>query len=208
MLNGTYILFISPDRGLILYAPVMLFAIIGIIICLRRKMPFTGVLLGIIGFDIVLYSMWGDPYGGWAFGPRYLIPAFAIASIFIAQALTALRKYNLFLLAFFVILIYSVGVNTLGALTSNSDPPQIEAMALQKATGIQQKYSIDRDWDLINGGQSKSFIFQTFAGDYITSWNYYVYVSLYITIIAAFLLASFKVTTSARSQVRTVKKQR
>lgn len=204
MLNGMYILFLSPDRGVIRFTPVMLFSIFGIVFAIKRKMPYTTVLLGILGFDIILYSMWGDPYGGWAFGPRYLIPGFAIASIFLAQALTKLRKYNLFLLLFFFAFIYSVGVNTLGALTSNSNPPEIQVAALEQQTKTVQKYSWDRNVDEIMQGKSKSFVFLTYAGDYITAWDYYMYITLYITFVSGFILVMFKIIPKSKQAESTV----
>src|SRR6202044_2418247 len=88
MLNGFYILLISPDRGVIMYTPVMIFGAIGMYMAYKRKQKYIPVMLGIIGADFILYSMWGDPYGGWAFGARYLIPAYAVLSIYIALLLT------------------------------------------------------------------------------------------------------------------------
>ncbi|HZE86806.1 MAG TPA: hypothetical protein VE090_01230 [Methylomirabilota bacterium] len=195
MLNGFYILLVSPDRGVLVFTPVMLLGIIGILIANKKKVPYMSVLLGIIGFDLLLYSMWGDPYGGWAFGARYLIPAYAILAIYIAILLTYWRKNNIFLLFFFTIFSYSVVVNTLGALTSNSNPPKVEAESLSQLSDQEQSYTYARNISELNSNNSKSYIFQTYAGSYISAWSYYTYITIFIVAVAAFFIVYFQAVT-------------
>jgi len=45
MLNGFYILLVSPDRGVLVFTPVMLLGIIGILIANKKKVPYMSVLL-------------------------------------------------------------------------------------------------------------------------------------------------------------------
>lgn len=192
MINGVYTHFISPDRGMIFFTPIMLLGVWGIAIALKRKQPYVSLLCAIMGFNIVLYSLWGDPYGGWAFGSRYLIPTYAILAMFLAIALTYLKKYNLFLLLFFALFSYSVAVNTLGAVTSSRNPPQVEILDLERQSGKEEKYTYDRNMDYLNKNQSKSFIYQTYAKYYITAWEYYINITVFIIMITALLLAIYK----------------
>ena len=181
ILNGLYMHFVSPDRGIIAFAPVILFGIFGVVILFKQKSKFLPVLLGILGADLVLYSMWGDPWGGWAFGSRYLIPAYAIMAIFISTALTNLKTKKLFMIPFYILLVYSIAVNTLGALTSNANPPKVEVLELEKLSGKQERYSFDRNWEFLISGRSKSFVFQTYAAKYMTSVQYYYLITWLIT---------------------------
>jgi hypothetical protein len=190
IMNGFYIHFISPDRGMIVYTPVMVFAIIGIIIAWKRNIPFLQLLIAISGVNIILYSMWGDPWGGWAFGSRYLIPSYAIFSIFIAIALTYLRKNIFFLTFFLLVLIYSISINTMGAITSSTNPPQVEIAGLEKRSGIKQEYTFMKNAQFLSSGRSKSFVFQIFASRYITAWNYYFYVVSIMVVAAIFFVIS------------------
>lgn len=192
MLNGFYTHFLSLDRGILFYTPVMLLGIGGLIIALRKKMPYVALLTAIMGFNIVLYSMWGDPYGGWAFGSRYLIPTYAILTIFLAFALTLLKKYNLFIILFFALFSYSVGVNTLGAITSSRNPPQVEALELEQITGREEKYTYQRNIDLLHADISKSYVYQTYAKPYISAWQYYMNLSVIIILVVALLLVVYK----------------
>ncbi len=193
MINGFYTHFLSADRGMIMYTPVIILGIIGLLFSLREKVKYTGLLTAIIGFNVLLYSMWGDPYGGWAFGSRYLIPTYAVLSIFLAIALTRFVKYNLFLLLFFTVFSYSVAVNTLGAITSNRIPPQVEALGLEKTSGIRQDYTYMRNLDLLNKNVSKSYVFGTYAGKVISAWDYYIYLTLFIISVTSAFLMWFKI---------------
>ena len=62
LLNGFYIHVFSPDRGVIFYTPIMLFGILGGVFMWRKKQTELALITGVIGADIVLYSMWGDPW--------------------------------------------------------------------------------------------------------------------------------------------------
>ncbi len=189
MLTGLYVHFLSPDRGMIVFTPIMLFGILGIIYSFKKWNNNVCLLVVIALCNILLYSMWDDPQGGWAFGSRYLIPTYAILSVFIAQLLTKFRKYNIFLLIFFAVLSYSVAVNTLGALTPTTNPPKSEAIALEKQYHQKQKYNYFRNADIINGGESKSFVFQAFAANHVSAWDYYIDLTIFIIIVTGFYLA-------------------
>lgn len=188
LLNGFYIHLFSPDRGLIYYAPVMILGLIGIFYFYKKNAALTRLFLAILGTNILLYSMWGDPWGGWAFGSRYLIPTYAMLSIFLGFALLHLNRYLVFSVLFFVLFTYSVGVNTVGAITSSRNPPQVEVLGLEKLSGIEQKYTFDRNFDMLDANKSKSFLFNTIAHKYITAWQYYVVVLSLVIIPATVLL--------------------
>lgn len=173
IINGLYILFISPDRGVIYYTPVILFGVIGFLLALKKKIQMVYLLTAIAGTNILLYSMWPDPWGGWAFGSRYLIPSYAILSIFIAFLITHWRKKVFFWAIFILILFYSIAVNALGAITTSSIPPKPEVLNLEKVSGLVQKYTYEKSWDFLVSGQSKSFAYQAFANNYLTSIQYY-----------------------------------
>jgi hypothetical protein len=202
IMQGFYIHFLSPDRGMLIYTPVMFFGFAGLFFALRRKLPYMWLFVAIIGFNVLLYSMWDDPYGGWAFGSRYLIPTYAILSIFIAYILKRIARYNLLLLLFFAVFSYSVGVNTLGAITSNRNPPQVEAQALAKESGKDQPYTYIRNFNILNVDISKSVVFETVAGNYVTAWSYYTYLTSFIVIVSAVLIMSLRVISKGKKNER------
>lgn len=193
LLNGFYTHFISPDRGIVMYTPIMLLGFVGLIWAIRKKMNFVALLFAIAGFNIIIYSMWSDPYGGWAFGSRYLIPSYAIFAIFVALLLTRMQKYSLFLLFFFALFTYSVSVNTLGAITSNRNPPQQEAVALSQVTKREEPYTYMRNVNLLNNNLSKAYVYETYVANTITAWQYYTYLTTFIVIVGGFLVTLLRV---------------
>lgn len=173
LLNGFYIHFFSPERGIVYFTPVILMGFIGLFIAYRRKLIISQVLLGVMGLNILLYSMWGDPWGGWAFGSRYLIPTYAVLSVFLSLALCRFRKKSLFLLPFTILLSYSIFVNTLGAITSSRIPTKPEVLALEQLSGREEKYTYERSYDVLMAGISKSYVFQIYAKEYLTAAQYF-----------------------------------
>lgn len=174
LINGFYTQFISLDRGILMYAPIVFISIAGMWLLYKQpsKRVWLSVLLSVMGANIVLYAMWGDPYGGWAFGSRYLIPTYAVAMIFVALALSSYKKSIPFVLLVLVLLIYSFGVNTIGALTSNRNPPKVEVLGLEALSGVQQKYTYTRNMDMLDANRSKSYIYQEFLDQTFSAWQY------------------------------------
>lgn len=177
LVNGMVTHIFSKDRGTVWFTPVMFLAVLGGMIMYRKNRKMLAVLTGIIGANFVLYSLWGDPYGGWAFGSRYLIPAYSIASILIALAITKYNKSISFTLLFLFLFIYSAGVNTLGAVTSSRNPPQVEIAGIEKLSGREEKYSYDRNFEFLETTGSKSFVYQTFAHKYVDAELFYILIA-------------------------------
>ncbi len=186
--NGLYEHFLSLDRGMIMYTPVILIGFIGLLLLAKNNIAFTNLLAAIIGADVLLYSMWGDPYGGWAFGSRYMIPAYSILAILLAHVLTKYRKNLFILFTILVIGIYAVCVNTIGAVTSNRNPPKVEVLAIEAVSHVQERYTYTRNMQMLNANRSKSFVFQEFAYQYLTAWQF---TELIISAISVMLLLQF-----------------
>src|SRR5258708_1635000 len=83
--RGVYILLVSDERGIFYYSPVLLLALWGMFIAFRRASMEISILVSLVAVNIFLYSSFGDPWGGWAFGPRYLIPSMATLSLFVCH---------------------------------------------------------------------------------------------------------------------------
>lgn len=188
LLNGFYIHTISPDRGTLFFAPVVSFGLLGMYFAKKKYPSVVAVLCAVIGANILLYSMWGDPWGGWAFGSRYMIPAYGVLSIFIGTFLTKFAKSKIILLVFWVILSYSLAVNTLGAITTSKNPPAVEALSLEKISGKVEHYSFDRNYEYLQTNNSKSLVFQTIAHNYMSATTYYLVVTGFLIIFLTAIL--------------------
>ena len=171
--NGLYLHLLSQDRGILYFTPVMFFSLIGIVLSYRKKVTGSAILVAVLGINILLYSMWSDPWGGWAFGSRYLIPAYAVLVILLSLVIDYFKKSLIFGSIFLIVFIYSVAVNTLGVLTTSANPPKIEALPLEKLSGIEQKYTYERNIDFLKTNGSKSFFYGYYTKNFLKAWQYY-----------------------------------
>ncbi len=188
LLNGFSIHIASPDRGVIRFAPVILLGIAGLFVLYRRKKTtVANVLVGVSLTTLLLYSLWGDPWGGWAFGSRYLIPVYAMLGISLGIALEEWRRSKIFLALFCALFVVSISVNTLGVVTSNANPPQIQVLELEALSGKEEKYTVARNWQYLHESGSKSFFYQTVASRFMSAESYYVSLVLLILLFSIIL---------------------
>lgn len=171
--NGLYIHLFSPDRGTLVYAPLMFLGLWGLLSLEEKKHgELKKLILAVVLMVLTVYSLWGDPYGGWAFGSRYMIPAYALLSIGLSVFLSRWR-HNILMMSFCLFLaLYSVYVNSIGALTTNRIPPKVQVLHLEEISGIPQPYTYQRGIDMLENNRSKSFVFQTWASAEMTAWQY------------------------------------
>ena len=131
--------------------------------------------------------MFGDPYGGWSFGPRYLIPATAVIVPGIGVFLQKWGKNFIGIMMFFSLVGYSVWLATIGAMTTNAIPPKQETMYL--ATPI--PYTYQYNLDFIDKNFSSSLIFNMFLNNQITVDSFVkIYVGLVMVLITILYGAS------------------
>lgn len=194
LLNSFYLHFISPDRGMLTFTPVILLGFVGLIFAYRRKMQYLLLISSVLFIVIILYSLWGDPWGGWAFGSRYLVPAYAMLGILIAMFLTYFRKNIFVSLLFGALLCFSLFVNTAGAITTIANPPKVEVLALEELSGEIQRYSYDRATHFLDNNESKAFLYNAGLKQYMNAWQYYYVIYIPLVLIGLSLLGILQFT--------------
>ncbi len=116
LFQGLYGLFVSPEKSLFLFAPVLILAPLSLVLFLRRHRREGVFLLIFIAIPTVTFAKWMDWEGGLAWGPRYLVSIVPLAMILAAPGLDWVLhrswpwKAGLALLA-----AWSVAVQVLGA---------------------------------------------------------------------------------------------
>jgi hypothetical protein len=88
MLAGLAGLLISPNRGLLVFSPMFLFALLplGAALLSRKSDMFMRLLAWDVVLTLLLYSRWRMWWGGWCFGYRVLIELLPALMFFLAQA--------------------------------------------------------------------------------------------------------------------------
>jgi len=87
---------------------------------------------------------------------------------------------------FIALFSYSAFINTIGGITSNANPPQVEVLQIEQLSKKQEKYTYERNLDQIVEDKTKSFVYNTYLVNKINVWNYFKLI--YGTILSLFIL--------------------
>jgi len=87
---------VSPNRGLFIFSPVLLFSLLGIGVKWRAKSltALDGGLLLILLLHWIVISMFDDWYAGHSFGPRYPMDMLPYLCYFLTPFFTALPRFR------------------------------------------------------------------------------------------------------------------
>ena len=186
IVQGSYLFLISNERSIIVYTPVVIFGVIGLIYLIQDsiKKKIARLILALFLVNLTTYTMFGDAWGGWAFGPRYLIPGLAVLSIGISCFIERFNKKPFIILLFSVISIYSIAVNVLGATTTSLVPPKVEAVAFPEPI----PYTYLGNWErLVNENLNSSLIYNLYLKNKLTAKNFTLIYTSGILLLAATL---------------------
>jgi hypothetical protein len=116
LLSGALGLLVSPGRGLLLYVPVVVLALVAVPWAWRRSPVVTGLCLVLLLIRIPFYAKVFAWMGGWAWGPRYLMPAMPCLAPLLYEIVRRLswRHWPLAAAASLVIAV-SISIQVLGA---------------------------------------------------------------------------------------------
>lgn len=181
MLEGFRSFLISHDRSLVVFSPVVLLFIFGVGYLKETKKLINVGLIAIPVTCLVMYTMFGDPYGGWAFGSRYMIASLPALCLLAGVGLQRFYK-NIFIKLFYsLVFIYSAAVSLLAPLTTNVIPPYVEA----RGSNFNSFYTLNID--MLKDNQLNSFVYNHVLQGSISGVQYY-FVILSIVVLAAMVL--------------------
>lgn len=173
--NSMSVLLTSKDRGILWFSPVILLGLLGVRSLYKKRKELALTIGAVTGTILILYGMWGDPWGGWAFGPRYLIPALALMAIFLGSAIDTYSKKFLFSIVFVASLLYSNFINLSGALTTIQIPPSVEIDAQRYP-----QFTFLHNFDLVLKDKSSSFVYNYILDDFIQLKYYFLLFFIFI----------------------------
>lgn len=179
--KGFYVLLFEFDKSLLIHMPIFLLALLGIY-SVRKKinMEVVTVLL-IIGVNLLLYSSFHDPWGGWGFGPRYLVTSMPFINILVGLWLmNAGWIKRLFILP---IVMYSAGVAILGAVTKNFLVPNVEVLPYNLP------YKIWSEFKFLKMNQNGTFVYNEYLAGKYSLTEYFI--ALWIIASLVFLVILF-----------------
>lgn len=190
--RGLFVLLLSEGRGLVYFAPVVLFGLIGLFqLSTTRQSRLSGTMAALVVVNLVLYGSFGDPWGGWEFGPRYLIITFSLLSVLLGYSLRTLA-YGWYRLLVLVVAIYSVLVNLAGVVTTNRLPAEVEAKVLDLP------YTYMYNFKLIETGANASFMYRSYVSSILSSQEYFLMLAVGIISILFLMLLGFPIWTEKK----------
>lgn len=187
-MGGFYTLLASNERAWIFYSPIVLVGTVGLYYAYKKRatQTLTALATTTVLLNIILYSMFGDPWGGWTFGPRYLIPAAAILCGAIGVVLTRLKRNYVVLAAILILTIYSVYINVVGVTTTNAIPPKGEAENLENPL----PYTYEYNFQMLEKNQSSALVYNKYFAESMTSYGYVYTYTAALLIFGLLLLAA------------------
>lgn len=176
LLEGLRSFLISHDRSLLVFSPVVFLFIFGFNYLKEKRKLIEASLFGIAALNLIQYSMFGDPYGGWAFGSRYMIAVLPLLCILAGLGLQKFGRNILVKLIYSVVFIYSAGVSLFAPLTTNVIPPYVEARYL----GLDSSYMLN--WKMLQTNHLNSFVYNHLLDGQINGTYYYFVILGFISL--------------------------
>lgn len=72
-------LLLSPEKGLLIFSPVLVIAFFGVREFFRRAVREAALWLGVVAVVLLITGSWHSWGGGWGWGPRLLVPVLPLA---------------------------------------------------------------------------------------------------------------------------------
>jgi hypothetical protein len=131
---------------------------------------------------LALYSMFGDPYGGWAFGSRYMIAILPELCLLVGFGLEHFSRNILIKILYSVTFLYSAGVSLLAPLTTNVIPPFVEA----RVYDLDYTYVIN--WRMLQNNELNSYFYNHILNKSIPGLVYYGLILTIVCLLGLFLI--------------------
>jgi hypothetical protein len=112
--QGVAGMLISPGRGLFLYAPVLLITLAAAPAFFRQHQAEAALAWALIVAHVLLYGKWFMWHGGYAWGPRFMVPTLAFFVIGIAPAIERAKEPGWWRRGIVSLVVLSVLIQILG----------------------------------------------------------------------------------------------
>lgn len=182
LMNGLYTFTISIDRGILVYSPIVLLAMLTVF---AKKKSYKYAQITIFSVSLmclILYSMFTDPWGGWAFGSRYMIAIMPGLLILLGMGMQKLKDSVWAKLLISIVYTYSVAISLLAPLTTNVIPPVVEARPLNIP------YFFIKNIRMIQKNELNSYLFNNHLSSSLSGIEYYFIVLAMVTFTGLILI--------------------
>ena len=143
LLLGLRGLLFSPSKSLFVFSPLIVLGLFGVKTFYAKHRTVAAAILALTVIDILFYARWHDWQGGWAWGPRLIVPVMILLHVFCVEFFAASKRPIMLKIIFVVVLIWGIGVQFLGSMISYqqihyfySDPYSIKMSQIALASKL------------------------------------------------------------------------
>ena len=122
LLEGVAGLLVSPNRGLLIFTPIMVFALWGGVRVWRVAAPpwLRWLGIGVLG-HVLLHAQFKEWWAGYTYGPRYFCDVLPALTIFLVYGLVPYCRRPPMQAVAAVLALYGVAVQAIGAYAADDD---------------------------------------------------------------------------------------
>ncbi len=133
LLEGLLGLFVSPNRGVLVYTPIMIFACWGAVQVWRTAAPpwLRWLTIGVV-LHLIVHAKFTEWWAGYTYGPRYLVDVLPALTLFLVYGLVPLCRGSAARVAVGLLALYGVGVQAIGVYAAD-DRWDREPVPLERA---------------------------------------------------------------------------
>jgi hypothetical protein len=122
VLTGVAGLLVSPNRGLFIYTPIMVFALRGAVRAWRDDAPpWMRLLVVGVALHLLIYGAFVEWWAGYTFGPRYVTDVLPALTLLLAGGLLPLWRRPVVRLLATVLIAYGIAVQIIGVYFDDDD---------------------------------------------------------------------------------------
>jgi len=183
LFTGFGVLLIGLNKSVLAYFPMYLVSLV-LLFFLREKLSLdTLIPLFVIATNLFIYASFHDPWGGWGYGPRYLVVTMPFASIYFGMWLATNRFVLLKKISALLLYAYATAVALLGVVGKNYVIPKPES----DYDLLIRPMNFWSNFKFIQLGQNGNFMYNTFLSGTLTL-EYYYFLMLVSSILLVLLV--------------------
>jgi len=131
LLTGLAGLFVSPNRGLLVFTPIMAFGLWGAVQVWRTSAPpwLRWLTVG-VALHVIAHAAFTESWAGYTYGPRYMTDVLPALTLFLVYGLVPLCRVPAVAVGAVLLALYGVGVQAIGVYAAdegwNREPVPLE----------------------------------------------------------------------------------
>jgi hypothetical protein len=118
MMTGLCGLLFSPSKSLFIFSPLIVLGFLGIKSFFVKHRLMAVIILSLAIVDVVFYARWHDWPGGWAWGPRLIVPVIIIMHLFCIDFFARMKAKVWAKTVFAILFVMAAAVQFLGSMVS------------------------------------------------------------------------------------------